>query len=65
LNEITVKHFFVELKTLKFSLALGLAFAAGFLLYNLIFLLVGDNFSIAFMDIISHKRDFKPDLVKD
>jgi len=54
------KTFFMKLKASKFSIALGLAFAVGFLLCNLIFLLVGDNFSLTIMNLIFHKTDFKP-----
>jgi len=54
------KAFFMKLKASKFSIALGLAFAFGFLLCNLIFQLGGNNFSLTIMNFIFHKTDFKP-----
>ena len=54
------KTFIMRLKASKFSIALGLAFAVGFLLCNLIFLIGGDNFSLTIMNSIFHKTDFKP-----
>ena len=49
----------MKLNPLNFGLALGLAFAAGFLLCNLIFLIGGDNFSLNVMNSIFHKTDFR------
>jgi hypothetical protein len=60
LESNNIKIFFMKLKASKFSIALGLAFAVGFLLCNLIFLLGGDNFSLTIMNLIFHKTDFKP-----
>lgn len=55
-----LKTSIMKLHSSKFSIALGLAFAVGFLLCNIIFLLVGDNFSLTIMNLIFHKTDFKP-----
>jgi len=60
-----LKTSFMKLNSSKFSIALGLAFAAGFLLCNIIFLLIGDNFSLTIMNLIFHKTDFKPIMIAE
>ena len=65
LESINLKTFYMKLNLSKFSIALGLAFAVGFLLCNIIFLLVGDNFSLTIMNLIFHKTDFKPIMVAE
>ena len=65
LESNNIKTFFMKLKASKFSIALGLAFAVGFLLCNLFFLLVGDNFSLTIMNLIFHKTDFKPIMIAE
>jgi hypothetical protein len=54
-----IKTFFMKLNASKFCIALGLAFAIGFLLCNLIFFLAGDNFSLTIMNSIFHKTDLR------
>jgi hypothetical protein len=60
-----LKTFFMKLTASKFGLAIGLAFAIGFLLCNLIFLIAGENFSLSIMNMIFHKTDFKSIMVSD
>jgi hypothetical protein len=55
----------MKLKASKFGIALGVAFAVGFILCNLIFLLVGDNFSLTTMNLIFHKTDFRPIMISE
>ena len=55
----------MKLTASKFGLALGLAFAIGFLLCNLIFLIGGDSFSLSVMNMIFHKTDFKPIMIAE
>jgi hypothetical protein len=56
----TSKTFFMKLSASKFGVALGLAFAIGFLLCNLILLVAGKDFSLSVLNIIFHDTDFKP-----
>jgi len=65
LESNNIETFFMKLKVSKFSIALGLAFAVGFLLCNLIFLLVGDNFSLTIMNLIFHKTDFRRIMISE
>ena len=60
-----LKTTFMKLNSSKFSMALGFAFAIGFLLCNIIFLLVGDNFSLTIMNLIFHRTDFKPIMIDE
>ena len=60
-----LKKVFMKLNTIKFGIALGLAFSIGFLLCNLIFSLGGDSFSLSIMNSIFHKTDFKTIMIDE
>jgi hypothetical protein len=54
----------MKLFSFKLSLALGLAFAIGFLICNIIFLIGGRGFSLDIMNLIFHETNFKPILAE-
>ena len=55
-----LKTSFMKLNSLKFGIALGLAFSIGFLLCNLILLIRGKDLSLGVMNSVFHDTDFKP-----